>query len=191
MLTACGDSNSIDKNKTKVEVRLHVISSIKPIQAIVLAIAGDYVQSEQLIPDYSSPHNYSFKPSDIRKVKSADVIFRIDEHMESQLNAIFENIESSTKLISLAEAKGLKLLESGDSHHEHESDANDKQESDKYENIDFHIWTSPRNATIIAGRVTKTLSELDTKNAKNYQQNLKKFSESLQLESEKNFSALS
>ena len=177
MLTACGGSDSIDKNKTKVEARLQVISSIKPIQMIVLAIAGDYVQSEQLIPDYASPHNYSFKPSDIRKVKKADVVFRIDEHMETQLNSVFASLASKTKLISLSEVNGLKLLESNHTDHE--------DENENHENIDFHIWTSPRNALILATVVTEALSELDPNNAKKYQNNFKAFSELLKLESDK------
>ena len=185
MLTACGSSDSIDKNKDESAAKLQIISSIKPIHAIVLAIAGEHAQSEQLIPDYASPHNYSFKPSDIRKVKNADVIFRIDEHMETQLNTVFENLESGAQLISLAEAKGLDLLESGDSHHD---DENDKHEG--HENIDFHIWTSPKNAKIIASLVSKKLIELDENNAKIYQQNLDTFIQLIEDESLKISTAL-
>ena len=181
MLTACGGGDSVDKNNKKVEAKLQVITSIKPVQAIVLVIAGDNVQSEQLIPDYASPHNYSFKPSDIRKVKKADVVFRIDEHMETQLNAVFESLETETKLISLAEVKGLKLLESADSHNEHGNENHENHEN--HENLDFHIWTSPKNALVIANVVTETLSELDPKNAKIYQGNFKKFKDLLKIES--------
>lgn len=175
MLTACGSSDSID-NKTKAKTKLQVITSIKPIQMIVLAIAGDNAQSEQLIPDFASPHNYSFKPSDIRKVKKADVVFRIDEHMETQLETIFKSLESKIKVISLAETKGLKLLESAGNHDEHESE--------NHEKVDFHIWTSPKNALIMATSVVETLSELDPKNATDYQRNFAKFSAQLKIESD-------
>ena len=179
ILSACGDSTN---NLNSAKHKLQIISTIKPIQAIVLAIAGEHAQSEQLIPDYASPHNYSFKPSDIRKVKNADVVFRIDEHMESQLNAVFESLENSAKLISLAEVKGMKLLQSNDSHPDHKEN-NDAHEIN--ENIDFHIWTSPKNAEIIAKVIADSLSKLDSKNEVFYQQNLKKFTESLKIESEK------
>lgn len=194
MLTACGGNDSTDKNNIKYEGKLQIVSTIKPIQAIVLAIVGEYAQSEQLIPDHASPHNYSFKPSDIRKVNSADVVFRIDEHMEKQLNAVFGSLNSSTLLVSLAEIKGMKLLEANDPHHEdeHGSDSShDDHENVDVENVDFHIWTSPKNAMIIASTVTRTLSDLDTKNSKHYQQNFEIFSESLKEESKKISTALS
>ena len=187
MLTACGGSHNDDKKSS--EAKLQIVSTIKPIQAIVLAIAGENAVSEQLIPDYASPHNYSFKPSDIRKVKSADVVFRIDEHMETQLNAVFESLNNSNSLVSLAEVKGMKLLEADAPHHEDEHGSDSSH--DDHENVDFHIWTSPKNAMIIASKVTKTLSDLDTKNSKYYQQNFETFSESLKSESVKISAAIS
>ncbi len=191
MLTACGGSDNVDKKNASSEGKLQIVSSIKPIQIIVLAIAGEHAQSQQLIPDYASPHNYSFKPSDIRKVKSADVVFRIDEHMESQLNAVFESLQNQTKLVSLAEVKGMTLLEAGESHQEEQDSSESSHEHhDHHENIDFHIWTSWKNAIFIARNVTKTLSELDTKNAKHYQQNFDTFSQSLTDESNKISDAL-
>lgn len=178
MLTACDTNDNTDKNSTYPEDKLQVVSSIKPLHAIVLAIAGEYAQSQQLIPDYATPHDYSFKPSDIRKMKSADVIFRVDEQLELQLNAVFENLHSSTPLISLAATKGLKLLEASENEHNH-------TDHSKYENIDFHIWASPQNTSIIAAQVAKTLSELDAKNANYYQQNLAIFRKALVDESRK------
>ena len=199
MLTACGGSNNNDKsnpsnnsdNSTNSsdntpKAKLQIVSTIKPIQAIVLAITGEHAHNEQLIPDYASPHNYSFKPSHIRKVKNADVVFRIDEHMESQLNAVFESLESNAKLISLAEVEGLKLLESDDSLHEQESETNAEHED--HENIDFHIWTSLKNAVLMADKITTTLSQLDPNNMEYYQQNLEVFRESVKVEFDKNSS---
>ncbi len=83
------------------------------MQSIVLAILGDQLENQvssfQLIPDYSSPHSASFKPSDIRQVSQADIIFRIDEHMEVMLNPLFEKHQE--KLISLAEIEGISLID--------------------------------------------------------------------------------
>lgn len=130
--------------------RLKIVSSIKPIQAIVMAIAGDHADVEQLIPDYASPHDYSFKPSDIRKMQHADIIFRIDEHMETQLNGAFDNIDKNkTSVVSLATANGLILLESNhnhqqvkhgshnEKHHDHEKKGHE-HDHEKQEHHDDH-----------------------------------------------------
>lgn len=211
MLTACGSSDSNEKSnsnnnssssKQSSESKIQIVSSIKPIQAIVLAITGEHADTNQIIPEYASPHNYSFKPSDIRKVKSADVIFRIDEHMETQLNGVFEGLDKNTKIVSLAEVEGIKLLESADSHDDHESESieheeaheeHDEEDKDSHEghgNIDFHIWTSPKNAIHMANEITKTVSLVDPENKQYYQKNLKAFSEAALKELEKTESRL-
>jgi zinc transport system substrate-binding protein len=271
MLTACGN-NSGDKEsveniaenktetktvteKTKVSEPLHIVTTIKPLQSIVLAILGDqledHVSSFQLIPDYSSPHNASFKPSDIRKVSQADIIFRIDEHMEVMLNPLLE--KHKDKLISLAEVEGIALidwdsmrkaknkilkqaaLELGHGEHdhdhepheghvdgdEHESHASEVKPDDNVEaspeiisetspetkaekealtskeviaetkifdshnhgKQDMHIWTSPKNALLMARKITQELSRLDPENQKIYEKNLDTFDAKLGQES--------
>lgn len=195
MLTGCDRNDSLDKSNdksnastvTSSEAKLQIISTIKPIQSIVLAIAGDDAVSNQLIPDNASPHDYSFKPSDIRKVQSADVVFRIDEHMESQLNSLFKGLDKNITLVSLAESDGMKLLKAGESRHD-DHNGGEHNEYDKYGdhesiNTDFHIWTSPSNAILIAAEIARHLSLLDEKNAKRYQQNLELFSQTLNDES--------
>lgn len=116
MLTACGSKEAVEtpinNEQTETSQALQIVTTIKPVQSIVLAILGDQLQgrvtSFQLIPDYLSPHDASFKPSDIRQVTQADIIFRIDEHMEVMLNPLLENYHQ--KVVSLADTEGVKLI---------------------------------------------------------------------------------
>jgi len=211
MLSACGDSNNNEKRGGVSQHKLKIVTSIKPVQAMVLAIAEDTVDAEQLIPDYASPHDYSFKPSDIRKVKGADLIFRIDEHMETQLNGIFgDHHNNNTSIISLAEVNGLTLLQANDQHqtqhdtkhkkHDHNDQHKDHEKGhgsknshdhkhhnhhSHHNNIDFHLWTSPKNTVLMANKISQSLTKLDPKNADYYQQNINKFFEEVKTESEK------
>jgi len=148
---------------------LHIVSTIKPIQLIVSAIAGKDAKLEQIIPDFADPHDYHFKPSDIRKINNADVIFRIDEHMEVMLNSAFEN--SNTPLISLADVEGISLLDL--------DDQTPTGHSHGHENSDMHIWTSPQNALMMANAVTKALKELHPAKTIFYELNLQKFKENI------------
>lgn len=195
MLVACGSSEKAGKSGGVSQDKLKIVTSIKPIHAIVLAIAGENADSDQLIPDYASPHNYSFKPSDIRKLKDADIIFRIDEHMESQLNAVFENLDSSIEKISLAEVKNIKLLGPSSSHHAKKSDTKDNHKGHGahggHQGTDFHLWTSAKNSVLMANKISKTLAKLDPKNADIYQNNLERFSESVKAAFDKNLAFLS
>ena len=171
MLTACGEKG-VELNPDKPQ-QLEIVTTIKPIQAIVAAIVNDNVDSFQLIPDYASPHDYSFKPSDISRVKNANIIFRIDEHMEVMLNPVFENLNAKTRLVSLAEEGDIKLLPVT------KASKAVKDDQHNHGNIDFHIWTSPKNALVMAKSIAKTLVELDPINASSYQQNLDSFSQQL------------
>ncbi len=149
--------------------KITVLSSIKPVQMIVFAIAGEHIDSEQLIPDYISPHDYSFKPSDIRKIKRADLIFRIDEHFETvlevTLKSVFESLQYKPQVISLAENPNIKILPVAGGHkhgggHDHE---------------DLHIFTSPLNALVMAEEIADELIKMDRNNASFYQKNLQAF----------------
>lgn len=156
--------------------KLSVLNTIKPIQALVLAIAGDKVDSYQLIPDYASPHFYNFKPSDLRKIKRADIIFRIDPSMEVMLNHALEEKSNKNRVISLAEAPNIKLIPASKahaSHDEHEITEKDRQ------HMDMHIWTSPHNAIAMAEKITDELAKADPDNRSYFISNLKQFSNKL------------
>lgn len=155
--------------------KINVLSSIKPVQAIVTAIAGEVVKSDLLIPAYISPHDYTFKPSDIRKVQKADLVFRIDEHFETMFNPIFESLPDAMKVISLAESPLIKLLPANGGH---EHDFTD------HDHADMHIFTSPQNALIMAQEITAALSKADSSNASVYKKNLQFFTEAVRSEIE-------
>lgn len=148
--------------------KLQVLSTIKPIHLIVVELMGDKASAKQLIPDNSSPHDYSFKPSDLRKIKKASLIFRIDEDFESNISPTLENNSSKDKLVSLADAKEIHLLSlKGEHVHNHsKTDAG---------GIDLHIWTSPTNTIAIANTIVLHLIKQDKENTEIYTHNFEKF----------------
>lgn len=149
--------------------KIQVLTTIKPITMLVYAITKDKAEVKQLIPDFTSAHDYSLKPSDLEKIDKAKVIFRIDEHMETLMNPIFALLPSTTKLVSLADDDNILLFptsleERGKKGHGH---------GHQHGNMDLHIWTSPQNAIEIAKIITKTMAELDEDNSKVYENNFK------------------
>ena len=156
-------------------LKLKVVTTIKPITLLVYEIGGKEVEISQLIPDSSSVHHYSFKPSDLRKIKQASIFFRIDEHLESIFNPILDKMRSSFSVISLAEeSERIELLpisgENEESHGHHHDSHHD------HGNVDLHIWSSPKNAIEMARTISKELSKKDPENATFYQKNFLYFS---------------
>jgi zinc transport system substrate-binding protein len=172
MTTATADSATA-ANVTH-QPKIKVLSTFKPVSALVAAIAGNQVDISQLIPDNASPHFYTLKPSSIRKIKQADLIFRIGKNMEMMLGPVFEKLSDKAKLITLSEQAKLHFLPitSGHSHSHHDEDHDGENTHQRY---DPHIWTSPKNALAMAKVITQSLTKADTKNKSYYQQNLKQF----------------
>ena len=154
----------------------NIVVTIKPLEGLVLAIAKNTVTVERLLPDYTSLHHYHFRPSDIRKVKAADIIFRIDENMERFLSPLLETLEQS-RVISLADDPKIKQLPMSSKVGEHHKKHHHK--GHHHGNHDLHIWMSPYNGIIMAKRISLTLSKLNPEHAQTYQKNLSLFTEKI------------
>jgi zinc transport system substrate-binding protein len=153
----------------------NIVVTIKPLEGLVLAIGKDTINLQRLLPDYASPHHYHFKPSDIRKIKAADIIFRIDDDMERFLSPIL-NAQPHHHVISLADAPHIKLLSATKntveiSHHSH----NEHHHGDH----DLHIWMLPENGIVMAEKITQELSRLSPQHQLFYQQNLALFTQKI------------
>ncbi|MCK5918227.1 MAG: zinc ABC transporter substrate-binding protein [Cocleimonas sp.] len=158
----------------------NIVVTIKPIEGLVRAIAKDTVNIQRLLPDYASPHHYHFRPSDIRKVKAANLIFRIDEGLERFVAPLFQTLPQQT-IISLADLPEIKWLaiskENKDGEDPHHHDAHDAHQ---HGDQDFHLWMSPHNGIVMATKITRELSQLNPQNRLFYQKNLADLQQKIQ-----------
>ncbi len=159
----------------------NIVVTIKPLQGLVLAIAKDTVNIQRLLPDYASLHNYHFRPSDIRKLNQAHLIFRIDEDMEQFLSPLLHTLKHN-KIISLADDPHIQHLaiideKEEDSHQAHKAD-NDEH-THHHGNQDLHLWMSPQNGIVMAKKIASTLSQLNPQYALIYQQNLSQLTQQI------------
>ena len=46
-----------------------VVTSIRPLAFIAAGIADGVTETQVLLPDGASPHDYALKPSDLKKIK--------------------------------------------------------------------------------------------------------------------------
>lgn len=162
--------------------QLKILSTIKPIHSLVSAIGGDLVDVEQIIPNNASPHHYSLKPSDLRKINKAALIFRIDPELESFLNKSLRSV-SEDKIITLSEAKNLTLLEAKashehDDHDEHKEDEHAEEHEAKA--LDYHLWLNPDNATAMANSIRDSLIKIAPENAEQLTKNTQQLTTSIQ-----------
>ena len=77
-----------------------VLTTIKPLGFIANAITDGVTETQVLLPVSASPHDYSLKPSDVEKLKSAELVFWVGHGLESFLEKSVEKL-TERKLLEL------------------------------------------------------------------------------------------
>jgi zinc transport system substrate-binding protein len=161
----------------------NIVTSIKPLELIVKAVAGDDAKVTTLVPAGSSPHNYSMKPSQRRALEQADVIFWVGPEMETFLNRLLSGREFQDRAMAFMEGPE---IDQKDNHHDHHDDHGHQEDAhahhhhhDHGDGEDPHIWIDPALALEMAKGVRTRLATLDGMSAEQLDANLARFEESL------------
>jgi len=184
---------------------LKVVVTIPPFHALVSAVMGDIAKPQLLLKAGASPHHYTLRPSEIKALQEANLIFWGGPALESFLIKPFTTLPKSVKIIEFDKTKSLLLLPvrrtthfEACCDHEHENGDNDKHShshtnshthshSHAHSNhnkndhahdhpiYDMHFWLDPNNAKLIIDEIATTLSKSDPEHARQYQENAKQF----------------
>ncbi|KYW95643.1 zinc ABC transporter substrate-binding protein [Ehrlichia ruminantium] len=133
-----------------------IIATINPIYSLVDAVTEGVTKPVLLINQQISIHDYMLKPSDKRKIRSSNVIFYVDDHLETFINKIKDKT-----LIKLSDVVAL-LPSRYDSHFSYKVHTTSN---------DLHIWLSPDNAKKIVEHIKLVLCKIDPENAEVYDKN--------------------
>lgn len=157
-----------------------IMVSIKPIHSLVAGVMQGVGEPDLLITGTQSPHTFNLRPSDVKKLNSAELIIWVGEGFETFLTHTLASLPSQTRIVKLMGHAGvaqLPIRQGGvwEKRHHHRKQettgvphtANQKEPH----HSDPHIWLSPTNARTIVGIVKEKLSEIDPDNAARYQQN--------------------
>lgn len=157
---------------------VRVLTSIKPLQQIAAAVQDGVGSPDVLLPPGASPHHYALRPSDVRKVADADLLYWIGPDMESFLPRVLASRSKPT--VAVQSLAGMQLRHFGEDSHSHEEEGHDDHDHDhRPGSLDAHLWLSSVNARVIAGQMAADLASADPANAARYQSNLKQFVERL------------
>jgi zinc transport system substrate-binding protein len=164
--------------------RLRIVSSIAPVHAIVVAVAGERAWSDLLLKGSASPHHFSLKPSHARLLQDADFVVLIDFELESFLEKPVRSASDSTA-IELANAPRIQLWETreiGVLSNEHgESRSHGHDHGHENHRDDLHLWLDPMNAIAMADYLATVLSDADPVGEPIYRANVARFKERAEL----------
>lgn len=167
------------------QAEVRVLTSIKPLQLIAAAVQDGIGEPEVLLPPGASPHHYALRPSDVRRVRDADLLYWIGPDMEAFLPRVLSSRDKPQ--VAVQDLPGMTLRHFGDSHghdeheheheHEHEPAGNDLGHDHDHRpgSLDAHLWLAADNARVIAARMAADLAKLDAANAARYAANLQAF----------------
>ena len=148
-----------------------VVASIKPLQLIAAAITDGVSTPKLLIPANQSPHNFSLRPSEVRRLAQADIVMWVGPGLETYLTNMFAQEAKRERLLEAATLPGIVLLDLVDHAHEHSAD----------EHYDPHLWLSTVNALVLAQALHDKLVMIDGAHAGQYSANLREFQASLEV----------
>lgn len=82
-----------------------VVTSMKPLGFIAAAIADGVTETQVLLPDGASEHDYSLRPSDVKRLQNADLVVWIGPEMEAFMDKSTQSIAANKK-VTIAELDG-------------------------------------------------------------------------------------
>ncbi len=154
-----------------------VLSDIAPTHSLVSMVMGDIASPSLLIDSSNSPHDFSLRPSDARKLSDADIIVYTSSVLTPWLDDALTSLADGTPLVELVTTQGTTLLEFRDNNvfdHDHSHDHDHKHATDEHDSastFDPHAWLDPSNAQVWLKRIANELAAIDPENADGYQAN--------------------
>ena len=142
-----------------------VVASIKPLGFIASAIADGVTDTQVLLPDGASEHDYSLRPSDVKRLQNADLVVWVGPDMEAFMTKSVQGTPEAKKvtIADLAKVKPLLQKGSDDDGDEHDHDHDDGENSDHHHHhgdYNMHLWLSPEIAKASAVAIHEKLVEL-------------------------------
>ena len=161
-----------------------VVTSLKPLGFIASAIADGVTETQVLLPDGASEHDYSLRPSDAKRLQNADLVVWIGPEMEAFMDKSTQSIPDAKK-VTIAQLDGVKPLlmkgadDDDDDHgaeggHDH-AHAEKGDEHHHHGDYNMHLWLSPEIARLSAVAIHDKLVELMPQSRAKLDANLKDF----------------
>ncbi|WP_330983696.1 MULTISPECIES: zinc ABC transporter substrate-binding protein ZnuA [Enterobacterales] len=163
-----------------IQANAAVVASLKPLGFIASAIADGVTDTQVLLPDGASEHDYSLRPSDAKRLQNADLVVWIGPEMEAFMDktvTAFPEVKKVT-LSTLPAVKPLLMKGGDDDDHDHDHSHTEGEKGDAdhhHGEYNMHLWLSPEIARLSAVAIHDKLVELMPQSRAKLDANLKNF----------------
>lgn len=159
-----------------------ILCSIAPLASWALNVAGDAAVVETLLPADVGPHDFQFRPRDLKRIQAAQLIvingLGIEDWLDKPLRANASQLEK--KLVRTSDGLKSELIyevpqlvldpkRSKKDSHAHAHGAGDGH--DHAESANPHVWLDPVLARHGVSNILQGLVRVDPANAESYRRN--------------------
>lgn len=166
-LLGLGGCSSTDKSDSG---KLKIVTTIFPPYDFARQIGGDKIELKMLVTPGGESHAYEPSPQDITAVKNCDIFICAGGESDVWTGNILDAIGTE----DIAVIRMMDCVEVVEEEHI-EGMVEGVLEFDDEDEYDEHVWTSLRNAQLIAGEICGMMMELDVDNAEFYRENLEEY----------------
>ena len=159
-IVAYTSSQSLPNDKISVAV------SIAPYGDIVRQIGGQNVDVSVLVPLGRTPHDYEPSPRLMASISRADVYFSCGTGLDVEIQYLDKILAQNKNLLHFDLSQNIEYVFVSEDHTEEYTP-------------DPHVWTSLKNAVIIAQNVYLYLCQMDSANSHYYAKNYNEFCEKI------------
>lgn len=145
-----------------------VVTTTADIAAIVKAIGGDRVAVESIAKGYQDPHFVEAKPSFIRVVNRARMLFNVGLELEVGWLPLLIQGARNPSMAAVDLSTGITVIEKP-------SGPISRAQGDVHPLGNPHYWLDPRNGVIMARRIAQELKTVAAADGAMFDQNLKSF----------------
>jgi zinc transport system substrate-binding protein len=159
--------------------KLKVTASFLPLYAHAKSVAGDLAEVSQLLGAGVGPHDFQFKPSDVKKIANTDLLILNGLGLEEWMEGMVAQAKNKN-LVIIDTSRGVPLTPGPQEltiglAHSHEG--HDHGEAG---GANPHIWLDPVAAQQQVKSILQGLQKADPKNASGYQTNADRYLAELQ-----------
>ncbi len=168
----CGALSACSSGTKEPEGGLAVVSTVFAPYDFARELVGDKGGVSLLLPPGAESHSYEPSPKDIIAIQNCDVFIYVGGENDAWVSEVLEAVGDGVRTVTLMDC--VELLE--------EELVDGMQQEEEHEGVveyDEHVWTSPRNAGLIAEKICAALVEADPENAAYFNTNLENYSAGL------------
>lgn len=152
---------------------LQIVTLIFPSYDFARQVAGEEAQVHQLIPPGADSHSYEPSPRELQTIQQADLFIytggESDSWIERILQSMGEDAPETLRMMDVVTALAEEHTASMRSDHGHDhahdhaheeatcTDESHDHDHEHAEEMDEHVWTSPKNAILIVEAIADRL----------------------------------